>query len=192
VERRKGEVGRLLLSLPIPAAGDPDLPALRLAAGVLGIGRSSRLYRDLVDEAQLCAWTSVSLAEAPDPGAAHVTAELVSGTEPRRVEEAVLRHLEELAATAPSPAEVERAREVLFADWTFAHERISQQGLTAGSDLTLFHAGWSEEQVRSLAEIGPEDVRRAAERHLRIDPNGRAGRGGAVLGWSLPENGRAG
>jgi zinc protease len=182
IERRKGEVGRLLLALPIPAADDPDLPALRLAAGVLGSGRSSRLYRDLVDEAQLCAWTAAALAEAPDPGALTVTAELVSGTEPRRIEEAVLCHLEELAATAPAAAEVERAREVLFADWTFAHERIAQQSLTVGSDLTLFRAGWAEEQIRSLAGIGPEEVRRAAERHLRPDA-------GAVLGWSLPEKG---
>lgn len=182
IERRKGEVGRLLLALPIPAADHPDLPALRLAAGVLGSGRSSRLYRDLVDEAQLCAWTAAALAEAPDPGALTVTAELVSGTEPRRIEEAVLCHLEELAATAPAAAEVERAREVLFADWTFAHERIAQQSLTVGSDLTLFRAGWAEEQIRSLAGIGPEEVRRAAERHFRPDA-------GAVLGWSLPERG---
>jgi predicted Zn-dependent peptidase len=112
------------------------------------VGRSSRLYRDLVDEAQLCAWTSTALVEALDPGALTLTAELVSGTEPRRVEEAVFRHLAALAATAPSPAEVERAREVLFADWTFGHERISQQAFTAGSDLTLFRPGWSEEEVR--------------------------------------------
>ncbi|HSL83616.1 MAG TPA: hypothetical protein VLF66_12650, partial [Thermoanaerobaculia bacterium] len=122
---------------------------------------------------------------ALDPGALLLSAERVSGTAPGRVEEPVLRHLGELAATAPSPAEVDRAREVLFADWTFAHERISQQALTAGSDLTLFRAGWSEEEVRSLAGVGPEDVRRAVERHL--DPEA-----GAVLGWSLPENGRAG
>lgn len=192
VERWKGEVGRFLLALAIPGADHPDLPALRIAAGILGVGRSSRLYRDLVDEGQLCAWTSTALVEALDPGALTLTAELVSGTEPRRVEEAVLRHLAELAATAPSPAEVERAREVLFADWTFAHERISQQALTAGSDLTLFRAGWSEDEVRSLVEVGPEDVRRAAERHLAIEPSGPAGSGaGGVLGWSLPENGRA-
>jgi zinc protease len=177
IERRKGEVGRMLLSLPVPAADHPDFAPLRLATAVLGAGRSCRLYRELVDEAQLCAWAGSALADAPDPGALSVTAELVSGTEPRRVEEAVLRQLAELAATAPAAAEVERAREVLFADWTFGHERISQQGLTAGSDLTLFRAGWSEDQVRRLAEVGPEDVRRAAERHLA--PRG-------VLGWSLP------
>jgi zinc protease len=184
IERRKGEVGRMFLALPAPAADHPDFAPLRLAAAVLGVGRSSRLYRELVDEAQRCAWAGTGLADAPDPGAFAVTAELVSGTEPSLVEEAVLRQLGELAASAPSEAELERAREVLFADWTFGHERISQQGLTAGSDLTLFRPGWSEDQVGRLAEVGAEDVRRVAERYLG-QPAADGGEGG-VLGWSLP------
>ncbi|HUF78662.1 MAG TPA: pitrilysin family protein [Thermoanaerobaculia bacterium] len=184
IERRKGEVGRMFLALPAPAADHPDFAPLRLAAAVLGVGRSSRLYRELVDEAQRCAWAGTGLADAPDPGAFAVTAELVSGTEPSLVEEAVLRQLGELAASAPSEAELERAREVLFADWTFGHERISQQGLTAGSDLTLFRPGWSEDQVGRLAEVGAEDVRRVAERYL--GQPAADGAGGGVLGWSLP------
>ncbi|HLE83744.1 MAG TPA: pitrilysin family protein [Thermoanaerobaculia bacterium] len=186
IERRKGEVGRMRLAVPVPAADHPDFAALRLAATVLGVGRSSRLYRELVDEAQLCAWIDTSLADAPDPGAFGVSAELVSGTERGAVERIVLRQLADLAASAPAEAEVERAREVLLADWTFGHERISQQGLTVGSDLTIFRAGWSEDQLRSLAAVEPEEVRRAAERYLRPPAGDGTGGTGAVLGWSMP------
>jgi zinc protease len=186
IERRKGEVGRMLLAVPVPDARHPDLPALRLAVEVLGVGRGSRLYRSLVDEGQLCSWVAVSLAEAPDPGSLAVTAELLSDTEPSRIEEAVLSHLEELAAAPPSAAELERAREVLFADWTFGHERIAQQGLTVGSDLTFFGRGWAEEKVRELADVTAEEVQRVARRHLA--PSAWRGAGGAVLGWSLSES----
>ena len=185
LERRKGEVGRMLLAVPIPDARHPDLSALRIAAAVLGVGRSSRLYRSLVDEGQLCAWVAVGLSEAQDPSSLSVTAELLSGIEAARVEGEVLEHLEALAAAPPSEAELDRAREVLYADWSFSHERISAQGLTVGSDLTFFARGWAEAQVRLLAGVTPDDVRRVAERHLR--PSGWAGGRGAVLGWSLPE-----
>lgn len=184
VERRRGEVGRLLLALPIPAATDPDSPALRMAAAILGIGRGSRLYRGLVDEEQLCAWIAAGIGDAPDPGVLTVSAELLPGNAPGPVEEAVLAALERLAAEPVAAAELGRAREVLLADWAFSHERISQQALTAGSDLVLFHAGWSAEQMAALHAVTPEDVRQAAARHL--DPGA-----GAVLGWSLPAAGSA-
>jgi predicted Zn-dependent peptidase len=139
-----------------------------------------------VDEGQLCAWVAVSIAEAPDLGSIAITAELLSGTEPARIEQEVLGHLEALASAPPSAAELERAREVLFSDWTFGHERISQQGLTVGSDLTFYGRGWAEDQVRRLADVTAEDVHRVVNRYLR--PSAWRGDGrGAVLGWSLPE-----
>lgn len=191
VVRRKGEVGRLLLAATAPPADHPDLPALRLALAVAGVGRGSRLYRELVDERQLCAWIVAGVAEAPDPGAITVSGEMLPGGDPREVERQVLEQLAGLVSRPPGRAEVERAREVLYADWIFGHEKISQQGLTVGSDLTFFHRGWSEEQVRALAEVEPDAVHAAARAHL--DPAawlaGRDGLGGAVLGWALPPGG---
>ncbi len=179
ITRRKGEVPRLFLAVPVPAASDPDFPALRLADAVLGLGRSSRLFRTLVDERQLCSWVATSLGDALDPGAFTVLAELVSGSEPERVEEEVLAIVSGLAADPPSLEELARAREMMLADWTFGHERISQQTLTVGSDLVFFGAGWSQAEIARVARVGAEDVARVAGLYLRP-------RDGGVLGWSLP------
>jgi predicted Zn-dependent peptidase len=190
VVHRKGEAGRMLLATTGPPADHDDLPALRLALAVLGVGRSSRLYRELVDERQLCAWTAVGMAEGPDPGAITVSAEILDDSDPLEVEAEILGQLAGLRSRPPERAEVDRAREVLYADWIFGHEKIAQQGLTVGSDLTFFGRGWSEGQIRVLAEVEPEAVRAAAERYL--DPAGwlagRSGLGGAVLGWALPDH----
>jgi zinc protease len=191
VVHRKGETGRMLLATTGPPADHEDLPALRLALAVLGVGRSSRLYRELVDERQLCAWAAVGMAEAPDPGAITVSAEILDDSDPLEVEAETLRQLAGLLSRPPGEAEIDRAREVLYADWIFGHEKIAQQGLTVGSDLTFFGPGWAEGQIRSLAEVEPEAVRAAAGRYL--DPagwmSGRGGLGGAVLGWALPAGG---
>ena len=191
VVHRKGEVGRLLLAAAAPPADHPDVPALRLALAVAGVGRGSRLYRELVDERQLCAWIAVGLTEAPDPGAITVSAEMLPDGDPREVERQVLGQLAEIVSRPPGRGEIDRAREVLYADWIFGHEKISQQGLTVGSDLTFFRRGWAEEQVRALARVEPDAVLAAAETYL--DPAAwraeRSGLGGAVLGWALPPGG---
>jgi len=180
VERRRGEMARLLVALPGPAAADPAFPVVRLLASVLGAGRGSRLYRALVDEGQLCGWAAAGLSEALDPTSLTVVTEALPGVEPERVEEVVFALLTDLAARPPSLDEVERAREVLFADWSFGHERISQQALSLASDLALFERGWSERALAEIAALGPEDVARAAAGCL--DPER-----GSVVGWSLPD-----
>ena len=189
IERRKGEMARMLLALPGPAGENPDVPALRVAAALLGLGRSSRLFRSLVDEDQLCLWVAAGTAEAPDPGSVTVSAELVPGTGPHRVEDAVRRHLAELAASPPPEAEVARAREVLLTDWTFGRETTVHRALATGSDLALYRAGWSEESWAAVAAVGAEDVRRVAGRYLAAPLAEPQGGPGGVWGWSLPAAG---
>jgi len=186
VEQRKGEVARLLASFPAPEAGHPDHAALQVASTVLGSGRSSRLYRRLVDEEQLCVWVATDLSESVEPGGLTVAAELIPGIDPARVEEVVLEEVAGLAGRPPDGGELERARRVLRADWVLGHERVYQQALAAGFGLAmlgdLHHPG--RQLARSLATTA-EELASAARRHLTPE--------GAVIGWSLPkgENGTA-
>src|SRR5215210_621480 len=97
IERRKGEMARLLLAIPAPSGSHPDHPALKLLVTVLAGGRASRLHRALVDEGQLCAWISADLTESLDASQVTIGAEVVPGVEPARVEAEALRLLEEIA-----------------------------------------------------------------------------------------------
>jgi zinc protease len=178
LERRKGDVARLLLALPAPAAADPDHARLRLLAGVLAGGRASRLHRSLVDERQLCLGVSADLHETQLAGTLTVGAELVPRVEPERVEEAVREEIERTRVACPESDEVERARQILLADWVFGHERIHQQALTAGFALALFDLEHPERALAAIAAARPEELQAAAAAHL--DPQA------AVVGWSLP------
>ncbi|MGH9361899.1 MAG: M16 family metallopeptidase, partial [Thermoanaerobaculia bacterium] len=138
LERRKGEVPRLLLALPAPPGGHPDHAPLRLLVALLGSGRTSRLHRALVDEGQLCVWASADLSESQGPGQLTLGAEVVPGAAPAAVEEELLRQLALLADEPPPEEEVARAKQVVLADWVFGHERVHQQALAAGFALALF------------------------------------------------------
>ena len=178
VERRQGEVARMLLTLPAPAASHPDHPALSLLVSVLGSGRSSRLHRALVDEGQLCVWVSTDLQETVDPGAVAIALEVLPGIEPARVEAEVLRQIDLLRRQGPTAEEVERAKRMITADWVFGHEKVFQQAFLAGSSLALFDLEhpWRTFERLLAAEAGP--LTATADRYLRP--------AAGVLGWSLP------
>ena len=180
VERRKGEVARLILALPAPAASHPDHPALRLATTVLGGGRTSRLHRSLVDEEQICVFISADTSEGMDSSQVTVVAEVVPGVEPARVEARILEHLAELPAKPPSPEEVDRAKRIAHADWVFGHEKVHQQALSVGMALTLFDLDHLDRQIEGLLAASTEHMLDAASRYLRPETGG-------VLGWSLPK-----
>jgi zinc protease len=179
IERRKGEMARILLTMPAPAGSHPDHPALKLLVTVLAGGRASRLHRAMVDEGQLCAWVSADLTESLDASQVTIAAEVVPGVEPARVEAEILRLLEETVSAPPGADELERARQITTADWVFGHERVHQQALSAGLALAVFDLGHLDRHLRLLLETGADRVHEVASRYLRPE------RGG-VLGWSLP------
>jgi zinc protease len=179
IERRKGEVARMLLALPVPSGAHPDHPALRLLATLLAGGRTSRLQEALVDGGQLCAWVSTDLSESLDASQLSIAAEVVPGVEPERVEAEVLRLLDDVVRNPPSEEEVERARQIATADWVFGHERVHQQAISLGLAITLFDLGYLDRHLQGLLAAGPEEVLAVAAKYLRPER-------GAVLGWSLP------
>jgi zinc protease len=182
LERRKGEVARLLLALPGPPADHPDHPPLRLLITLLASGRASRLHRAMVDEDQICVWVASDLSETLDAGQITLGAEVVPGVAPERVESDLLRHLADLAERTPSAEEVERAKQIVRADWVFGHEKVHQQALSAGFALTLFDLRYLDRHLAATLETTPEQLREMAVRYLDAQKS-------AVFGWSLPREG---
>jgi len=180
LERRKGEVARLLLALPAPHGSHPDHAPLRLAATVLGGGRTSRFQHALVEDEQLCVWVSVDLSEGMDASMMTIAAEVVPGVEPARVEARLLELLADLRRRPPDEEELERCRQIAAADWVFGHEKVHQQALSVGMALTLFDLEHLDLHLERLLAAGSGHVLEVADRYLQPE-------GGAVMGWSLPK-----
>lgn len=183
VELRAGEVARLLVALPAPPTDDPTAPAMRLAAAWLGGARGSRLYRALVDEEQLAQDLSVDFGDSLEPGCLQISAELVPGVEPERIEARLFELLAVAAAEGPREDELERARRVIESDWVFGHERIHEQAQALAWALTFYDAGLPERQLRQVLATPVDEV--AALAASRLPPAAPA-----VVGWSLPETAR--
>jgi zinc protease len=180
LERRHGELARLMLALPAPAPDEPGHAELRIAATLLAEGRASRLQRSLVEEGQLCLGVSATVAENAGASFVAISAELLPGVEPREVERKLADELTRLAQVEAEDEELDRARQVFLADWVHGQERIHQQGLAAGLALAQFDLGQPERLLRRAASTDAKALAQAAARWL--DPVA-----GGVLGVCLPE-----
>ena len=176
VQRRHGETARLLLALPAPPACDPVHARLRLLLQVVAGGRASPLQRLLVEEEQLCSWLSAEITESQGPSTIQLSLEVMPGVACERVEERLLEDLAG-AASSISPAEVERGKRLLLADWVFGQERIDQQALRIGLAQTLFDSDFPQRYLGHALDADVDSLTAAAD-HLHP--------AGGVIGWSLP------
>lgn len=183
VERRRGDLARLLLLLPAVPAEHDDYPALSLLVAVLGGGRSSRLQTALVEERPLALSASVDVNEALDEGVLAIAVEVLPSTDAHEVEEIVFRELHRLVENELADEELNRAKRMLAADWVFAHEKIAQQAMTLALAHCLFEVSLPERTLRDALVCDSSAVRRMAARLLPDSPKG-------VVSWSMPANGR--
>ena len=179
LERRQGEVPRLLVALPGPPAEHPDHPALRLLVTALADGRTSRLRRELVEDRQACLFVDADVSAASGEGLLTVEAELHAGVEPALVEEAVLAGLRRFREEPLPEGELRRARQGLLAGWVFGHEQAHQQALSLGFGAALFDEEQAERSLAAALVVTAGQLQEVAARWLVPEER-------SVIGWALP------
>ena len=182
VELRRGEMARLLVAHPAPAADDPLSVHVRLALTVLASGRASRIQRELVEQDPLALWAAGAASGHRLGGMSTLAAEAAAGVEPARLEAELCARVDGLAASPPSAEELARAKRVLFADWVFMHERIAELAVSAAIEHALFFPGFSRDSFEVLARATAADVSDACA--VWLVPATR------IVGWSLPDGSR--
>lgn len=173
VQMQIGRQPRLYMGFPTVSEGHEDELALDLLTSVLGQGRTSRLYRALVEERKLAssirAWQS-NMLYAGQFGFSAIPTEGVTAAE---LEEAVLGELTELKKNPITEEELDAAR----ARWkvrtyTYLSSNLGMGYMLAQGDQG--NTGWQDIfRIPERAEkITPQDLMDAAERY--IDPSRRS------------------
>jgi zinc protease len=171
--RRVGAVGAVGVVYHIPAAADPDFPAVYILNRVLVSEPSGRLYKGLVQQ-KLATRVSGTAYPLHDPGYIEVTAQVDRKNRLEDVQNRLIELLEDPANHHFTAAEVDRAR---------AEFRKERQLLMTDSQAVAMELGeWEAkgdwrlfflERDRVL-RVKPDDVDRAAVRYL-IRSNRTAG-----------------
>ena len=171
--RDRVQLARLYLVWPAgPLFGEGEA-ALTMLAGVLGDGRSSRLYDSLVYQQQIARDVGVYNHAQEIAGEFHLQVTLNEGHTPEEAEEAVREHVRRIIEQPPSEEELQRAKNRIRSSHVRQLERAGGFGGRA-DQLNYYNTlagdpGAINTDVARYDAVTPEQVQAAARATLGAD-----------------------
>lgn len=178
IVKRPGEVGVVQLAYKVPHARHADHPALEVLAAVLSDGKTSRLYRAMID-ANLAINADAMKGFFHDNTLFTLNALLAPGTTHEQAEKALVTEVEKVKKDGVSPEEVSRginkllARIAYMRDGSFAMAGQINECIAVG-DWTLYFT-----LIDALRKVTPSDLQRVAQAYLLEDQS--------TTGWFIPQ-----
>ncbi len=161
---------RIVMSWNTPEWGNKENAALDLASNVLSNGKSSRLYKKLVYEKQIC--TSASAFNGPSEigGTFGIIVNVKKGKTVEVVEAAVIEIMDEFLKNGPAEDELKRVKGSYFAGFIKGLERIGGFGgksdLLAENEVYGGSADFYKTTNRWYNEATAKDVQMTAQKWL--------------------------
>jgi zinc protease len=160
---RQPSWARYWLGAPI---GAPDSEALHVAMEILGGGRTSRLYRELVEK-DIAVMTYGYSMEMEAPGMVYMSASPNPAMSLDDVKKAALAVTDKFLKEGPTAEELNRAKKSIAASEIFA--RDNQRGMAEWYG-TMLTAGQTVQQIETwddrIAAVTAEQVKAAANKYL--------------------------
>jgi len=150
-----------------PESGHPDGPALDVASEILSAGRSSRLYRRLVYEAQNALYASGAYWEFEEAGLFYAAAGVRPGASIDAVESMLFEEIGRLAREPASAEELEKARRKIEVRLVGSLETVHALASRIGRDWVTFgRIRPLEERLARIRAVTAEDVQRVVGTYL--------------------------
>ena len=158
---------RLDMVFKIPPAMSPDEDPLSVLGTILGSGRSSRLYEQVVRQRQLASNVSAFASSNRGPGLFRVTAMAAPGKPVGAVEEAVLEEIERIKAGDIAAWEMEKARTAARSSLVGSLQSSLSRAVLL-SQYALFHddPDLINRRAERIAAVTAQDVQRVARTYL--------------------------
>ncbi|MFO0807018.1 MAG: pitrilysin family protein [Gemmataceae bacterium] len=174
----KFEMPRLVMGFPGVKVGDPDYYPLEIIQAVLSGGKTSRLYKKLVESEEIASEASASDNAGRYPGWFSVTVELLKGKSREKAEELVLGELKRLVDEPVNEAELKRVKQGLLASAIFQREGVHELADSIARGVTLADLDYLKTLLPKLMAVTAAEVQATAKKYL--DPSKRA------VVWSVP------
>jgi zinc protease len=164
------ELTRLSIAWHIPELTHPNVPALDLLAGILGDGRSSRLYRRVREQTGLAFGVSAFSYTPGDPGLFGVDATV----DPKKRDEAqklILQMIDEIKQAGVTADELTKAQKMSLSHHLDALTTMRGQASDLGSNWLLTrNLDFSRDYLNAVQKVTLDDIKRVAAKYL-VDQN---------------------
>ena len=145
----------------------PDNNVITVLDSILTDGRSSRLYRRLVEQDQVALNVGAQAMQALDPGLWFVQVQPSAGIDPAKAEKAVYEELERLGKEPVTAAELETAKNQILAKFYRDMKTIAGKANFIGNfEIYQGDAGKISEYPAIIQRVTAADIQRVAAKYL--------------------------
>jgi zinc protease len=166
--RRAGSLPMTLIAWKAPAARHPDGYALDVLAGVLGEGRTSRLYQALVEKG-VASRVDAGAPSLRDPFLFYVSATARPGVTAERLETALLEEVERVTVAPITDEELARAQRRAEADFVFQTNSVTAQARQLGYWAMIGDWRYLSTYLDRIRALTPADIQAVARRYFVAD-----------------------
>jgi predicted Zn-dependent peptidase len=166
---RDSEVEMVAITYHIPDFAHPDQPVLSAISEILSAGKSSRLYKTLVDEKQLVNQIYAYNMENTDPGLFIFLASCNPGVKAETVEKELLEQIELLKTKKVSQSELDKVKINTKSDFIFSLESSTSVGNLFGGYLVRGNIKPLLEYEARINAIKTDDIITAATQYFNHD-----------------------
>ena len=164
------QVPRVYLSWRGPAGFTKDEAALDALAAILGEGKSSRLYKRLVYDEKIAQSVDVGFHGEEIAGTFQVEATAKQGVDPKRLTKEISEEIAKIAATPPTDAELERAKNSQEAAFLAGLEPTLQRAIQLASyDVLASDPDYFAKDLARRRAVTPAQVQAAAAAYLKVN-----------------------
>jgi zinc protease len=177
VVKRPGENGTVVIGHKVPNGRDADQPALQVLDAILSSGKSSRLYRALVDQGQALAAESVTQLQR-DLSMHALVAIMTPEAKHDVVEKTLWAEIDKIKNDGVSAAEVTSVKQQFIAQE--AYKRDGTAGVATEISDWIAIGDWTQyvNFPQKVQQVTPADVQRVAKQYFSPDE--------ATIGWFVP------
>ncbi|GHM99678.1 peptidase M16 [Cytophagales bacterium WSM2-2] len=166
--KRVGDVQVAMAAYHVPASSHKDFAAVQVMARLLGSNPSGRLYKNLV-ESKLASSVSAYTYSFKEPTLLFSYAEILKEKSLDDAKKAMLKTLDEFAATAPTKEEVDRAKNEIIKQIELSFN--SSQSVALQLSTYVGMGDWRLVFINRdrIKEVTVDDVLRVAKTYLKPD-----------------------
>jgi zinc protease len=185
VVKKFAQLPIVMMGYHIPSSASGDFYPLNLLQALLVTGQSSRLYQRLVDKDRLAISVSGDFSFSFDPTLFVTTVQPKGGVDPQAAEKAVYEELDKLKTTPVTDEELQKAKNIVLADFYRDMESISGRANTLGS-FEVFLGDYHKlfAAPAEYEKVTRQDIQRVAQKYF--------GENNRTVATLVPEKNEAG
>ncbi|SFV69214.1 Putative zinc protease [hydrothermal vent metagenome] len=163
---KDSEVEMLAITFHIPNFKDPDQVTLSVISEILYSGKSSRLYKELVDKKRLVNSVYAYNMENTDPGLFIFMATCNSGVKAETVEKEIIKEIKRLKTTKVTKAELEKVKINTKSDFIYSLESSTSVANLFGGYLVRGDIKPLLEYEENINRVTAEKVQEVANKYF--------------------------